>query len=95
MNQGSSETHVPGMEVDSAPGIPVARAGLGLGQCQPRVVKPLRLVGLNIRRSEYSVPFVFSPCVILSASPLEQNRILGNTDLGEVAEAAPPTSDGS
>ena len=33
--------------------------------------------------------------VILSASPLEQNRILGDTDLGEVAEAAPPTSDGS
>ena len=28
-------------------------------------------------------------------SPLEQNRILGDTDLGEVAEAAPPTSDGS
>ena len=33
--------------------------------------------------------------VILSASPLEQNRILGDTDLGEVAEAGPPTSDGS
>ena len=33
--------------------------------------------------------------MILSASPLEQNRILGNTDLGEVVEAAPPTSDGS
>ena len=33
--------------------------------------------------------------MILSASPLEQNRILGDTDLGEVAEAAPPTSDGS
>ena len=45
--------------------------------------------------SEYSFPLVFSPCVILSALPLEQNRILGNTDLGEVAEAAPPTSDGS
>ena len=27
--------------------------------------------------------------MILSASPLEQNRILGDTDLGEVAEAAP------
>jgi len=26
---------------------------------------------------------------------LEQNRILGDTDLGEVAEAAPPTSDAS
>ena len=26
---------------------------------------------------------------------MEQNRILGDTDLGEVAEAAPPTSDGS
>ena len=53
--------------------------------------------GLYIRRvrSEYSFPFVFSPRVILSASPLEQNRILGDTDLGEVAEAAPPTSDGS
>ena len=44
-------------------------------------------------RSEYSFPFVFSPCVIPSASPLEQNRILGDTDLGEVAEAASPTSD--
>ena len=55
--------------------------------------------GLHIRRvrSEYSFPFVFSesPRVILSAPPLEQNRILGYTDLGEVAEAAPPTSDGS
>ena len=53
--------------------------------------------GLYIRRvrSEFSIPFVFSPCVILSALPLEQNRILGDTDLGEVAEAAPPTSDGS
>ena len=37
----------------------------------------------------------FFPCVILTASPLEQNRILGDTDLGEVVEAAPPTSDGS
>ena len=45
-------------------------------------------------RSECSFPFVFSPRVILSASPLEQNRILGDTDLGEVAEGAPPTSDG-
>ena len=53
--------------------------------------------GLYIRRvrSKYSFPLVFSPRVILSASPLEQNRILGDTDLGEVAEAAPPTSDGS
>ena len=53
--------------------------------------------GLYIRsvRSEYSFPFVFSPRVTLSVSPLEQNRILGDTDLGEVAEAAPPTSDGS
>ena len=41
--------------------------------------------------------------MILSALPLEQNRILGDeqnrilgdTDLGEVVEAAPPTSDGS
>ena len=31
--------------------------------------------------------------MILSAPPLEQNRILGDTDLGQVAEAAPPTSD--
>ena len=53
--------------------------------------------GLYIRRvrSEYSFPFVFSPRVILSVLPLEQNRILGDTDLGEVAEAALPTSDGS
>ena len=53
--------------------------------------------GLYILRViyEYSFPFVFSPRVILSASPLEQNRILGDTNLGEVAEAAPPTSDGS
>ena len=33
--------------------------------------------------------------MILSASPLEQNRILGNTDLGKVVEAARPTTDGS
>ena len=48
-------------------------------------------------RSEYSFPFFFSPCVFLSesASPLEQNRILGDTDPGELAEAAPPTSDAS
>ena len=53
--------------------------------------------GLYIRRvsSEYSFLIVFSPRVILSASPLDQNSILGNTDLGEVAETAPPTSDGS
>jgi len=53
--------------------------------------------GLYIRRvrSEYSFPLVFSPLVILSAYPLEQNRILGYTDLGEVVEAPPPTSDGS
>ena len=53
--------------------------------------------GLYIRRvkSEYSFPLVFSPSVILSVLPLEQNRILGYTDLGEVEEAAPPTSDGS
>ena len=31
--------------------------------------------------------------MILFASLLEQNRILGDTDLGKVAEAAPPTSD--
>ena len=43
-------------------------------------------------RSEYCFPFVFSPRVILSVSRLEQNIILGDTDLGEVAEAAPPTS---
>ena len=48
--------------------------------------------GLYIRRvrSEYSFSSVFSPCVILSASPLEQNSIMGDTDLGEVAEATPP-----
>ena len=37
---------------------------------------------------------LFSSCD-LSASPLEQNRILGDSGLGEVAEPAPPTSDGS
>ena len=31
--------------------------------------------------------------MFLSASSLEQNRILGDTELGEVAEAAPPTSE--
>ena len=54
--------------------------------------------GLYTRRVRFkqSFPYAFSPCVILSTSPLEQNRILGDTDLGnsEVAEAAPPTSDG-
>ena len=40
--------------------------------------------GLYIRRvrSKYSFPLVCSPCVILSTLPLEQNRILGYTDLG-------------
>ena len=33
--------------------------------------------------------------MILSALPLEQSRILGYTDLGEVAYAPPPASDRS
>ena len=53
--------------------------------------------GLYIRRvrSEYSSPFVFSPRVISPRRPWNRTESWGDTDLGEVAEPAPPTSDGS
>ena len=53
--------------------------------------------GLYIRRvrSEYSFPFVFSPRVISPRRPWNRTESWGDTDLGEVAETAPPTSDGS
>ena len=53
--------------------------------------------GLYIRRvrSEYSFPLVFSPRVISPRCPRNRTESGGDTDLGEVAEPAPPTSDGS